>query len=233
MAARNLSDPHKMAVFLNEAIEQNKSRFLDQVRSSLRSKLGTKMPVTEGHIIRWIEENSEQLTGLLANPFSNEVVKGLTAFIEKIDEHGTISHKDALDRFLELKEPSKRHHRYNNLHWTIKSYDPNQFILGDVCVLTMDTKSQSFSPPIFSKKDEYILMLPISHDTLLIGSDSKNPLLPTPEVLNIHSVELSIDFFVSPINSEREKQFSKRVGEKANSWLEPEIGNIEKKQFGE
>jgi len=233
MAARNLSDPHKMAIFLNEAIKQNKSRFRDQLRGSMRRKLGTKVPIREEHIIRWVEENVEQLTTLLASPFSKEVVKGLTAFIEKIDEHGNISHKDALDRFLNLEEPSKRHHQYNKLHWIIKSYDPNQFILGDICVLTMNTKSQSFSPLIFSKKDNYILLLPISHDTLLIGSDSKEPLLPPPEVLNLHSVELSNDFFVSPINSEREKQFSERVGEKANSWWEPEIGEIEKEQFGE
>jgi len=38
---------------------------------------------------------------------------------------------------------------------------------------------------------------------------------------------------VSSINSKREKQFSKRVGEKANSWWEPEIEKIEKKQFAE
>jgi hypothetical protein len=233
MAARNLSDPHKMTVVLNEAIKQNKSRFRDQIRSSMRSKLGTKMPVMEEHIIKWAEENSEQLTSLLANPFSNEVVKWLTAYIEKIDEHGTISHMDALDRFLELKEPSKRHHQYGNLHWKIKSYDPNQFILGDICVLTMDAKSQYFSPSIFSKKDNYILLLPISHDTLLIGSDSKEPLLPSPKVLNMHSVELSIYFFVSPINSEREKQFCRRVGKKANSWWKPEIEKIEKTRFGE
>jgi|LGVF01.1.fsa_nt_gb hypothetical protein len=233
MAARNLSDPHKMAIVLNEAIKQNKSRFHDQLRSSMRSKLATKMPVMEEHIIRWVEENAEQLTSLLAKPFSKGFVKALTAFIEKIDEHGTISHKDALDRFLDLQEPSKRHHQYSNLHWITKSYDPNQFILGDICVLTMDTKSQSFSPPIFSKKDNYILLLPISHDTLLIGSDSKEPLLPPPEVLNIYSVELSIDYFVSSIKSEREKLYSKRVGEKANSWWEPKIGKIEKKQFGE
>ena len=191
------------------------------------------MPIKEEQIIRQVEENAEQLASLLANTFSKEIVKGLTAFNEKIDEHGTISHKDALDRFLDLKEPSKRHHQYSNLHWIIRSYNPNQFILGDICVLTMDTKSQSFSPPIFSKKDNFILLLPISHDTLLIGSDSKEPLLPPPEVLNSYSVELSIDFFVSSINSEREKQFSKRIGEKANSWWEPEIGKIEKKQFGE
>ena len=49
----------------------------------------------------------------------------------------------------------------------------------------------------------------------------------------IHSVELSIDFFVSPINSEREKLFSKRIGEKANSWWEPEIEKFEKRQFGQ
>ena len=233
MAARNLSDPHKMAAVINEAIKQNKSRFRDQLRSSMRRKLGKKMPIKEEQIIRQVEENAEQLASLLANPFSKEIVKGLTAFNEKIDEHGTISHKDALDRFLDLKEPSKRHHQYSNLHWIIRSYNPNQFILGDICVLTMDTKSQFFSPPIFSKKDNEILLLPISHDTLLIGSDSKEPLLPPPEVLNTHSVELSIDFFVSSINSEREKQLSKRVGEKANSWWKPEIEKIEKKQFGE
>jgi hypothetical protein len=233
MAARNLSDPRKMAVMLNQAIKQNKSRFHDHLRSSMRSKLGTKMPVAEEHIIRWVEENAEQLASFLAGPISKGLVEVLTAFIEKIDEHGNISHRDALYRFLDLQEPSKRHHQYGNLHWIIKGYDPNQFILGDICILAMDTKSQFFSPPIFSKKDNEILLLPISHDTLLIGSDLKEPLLPPPEVLNTHSAELSIDFFVSPINSEREKKLSKRVGEKADSWWKPEIEKIKKKQFGE
>lgn len=233
MTARNLSDPRKMAVVLNQAITQNKSRFHDQLRRSMHSKLGAKMPVVEEHIIRWVEENSEQLTSLLARPISKEFGKVLTAFIEKIDEHGTVSHKVALDRFLDTREFSKRHQQYRNLHWKLKSYDPNQFILGDICVLTMNTKSQFFSPPILSKKDNEILLLPISHNTLLIGSDSKDPLLPTPAALNTHSVELSIDFFVSPTNTERERKLSKRVGEKANSWWEPEIEKIEKKQFGE
>ena len=77
MAARNLSDPNKMAVVLNEAIQQNKPRFHDHLRSSMRRKLGTKMPVMEEHIIRWVEENAEQLTSLLASPISKGLGKVL------------------------------------------------------------------------------------------------------------------------------------------------------------
>lgn len=232
MAVRNFSDPKKMALVLTEAIKQNKARFTDQLRSSLRSKLGVEMPAIEELTIRWAEENAEHLTRLLARPFSIEVVKGLAEFLENIEKQGAQSHKEALERFFKEEGPSERHLRYSSLDWIMQRYNPNEFILGDISVIEMDTNSHTFSPPIFSKKDDYALLLPMSHDTLLIGSVTKDPILPSPDALNSNSVEMSTDFFVSSVNSDRERQYIERIGKRANSWWEEGIEKIEKGHFG-
>jgi hypothetical protein len=63
--------------------------------------------------------------------------------------------------------------------------------------------------------DLQAILLPIGHQHLLVGALTSTWETINPEEVNLASVELSRDFFVSSQNSERERQYQARLGARA------------------
>ena len=231
MVGRNISDPQKMANFLIDAFKKDKSEFRERLRSSIRSELSINSPMIEELIIKRVEENAEDLIQLTSAPFSDAIVKGISKFLTKIEDQGAKSHKEGLEKFFQENEPSIRHRSYSELHWLVKRYNSNDFILGDIGIIEMEVNSRKFCPPFYKKKVDYVVLFPISHDTLLFGSSTKQLSLPKPDVLNSASVEMSTDFFVSSVNKDRERLYSKKIGSRS-TWWDDEINEIERNTFG-
>ena len=122
MAGRNFSDPQKMAYFLIDAFKQDRSDFREQLRSSIRGKHSINSPIDVELIIKWAEENIEDLIQASSGPFSDAIVKGISEFLTNIEKQGAQSHKEGLEKMFKENETSIRHRRYSELHWVVKRY---------------------------------------------------------------------------------------------------------------
>lgn len=196
MISCNLSDPGKMTRFLKDYMDKEKENFRDQVRSAIQNELGEPNPFLEELVIRWVEENADEFVNALAGPGSQLVVQAYGQFLDDVEKQGERIHQESLKRAFKKMEPSERLRRYSELKWSIRRFNPGAFVLGDVGVLEMDPESETFYPAIANKAKDGILMLPIAHDSLLVGAARRDPMLPSPDEVNANSVEMSADFFV-------------------------------------
>jgi len=86
-----------------------------------------------------------------------------------------------------------------------------QWRLGDVAVLQFEQLSRSFSAG-FDGGTGNIILLPLSHDLLIIGTKERTGTLPSIHEINRASAQLSFHYFVSPQNSERERGYQRLLG---------------------
>lgn len=95
---------------------------------------------------------------------------------------------------------TEQKNRYSGYQWTAHKVD-SELILGDVCTMAFEASSNSYVPALFtSGKNTGHVLLPISHEMLLIGHDpllTQKVYLPETIKINKNSVELSREFVVS------------------------------------
>lgn len=229
VASTRLSDPSSATQALKKYRERDKEGFRNQLRSEVRKSLGVKDPMIEDSMIHILEENLEKLVPLLGPIFATQV---LEKFSSQIHEKGRIAHNDALKRRYQDVESWARLEDYRRLKWNVKKIEPKTLILGDVCVLQMDFQSHEFYPAIAkSKVENGALMLPIAHDTLLIGSSCDDTFLPSTEEININMAEISSEFFVASKNSEQQRLLSNRLNNRAELIDDKIIDELEKEYF--
>lgn len=103
---------------------------------------------------------------------------------------------------------------FTDLKWTVESFPQGSLILGDVAVIRLSDDS-SFDPPILGSGKGNSILLPLSHSLLLIGSKKQKETLPPLELINRSSAELSLRFFISRKNSEKEAAYLRYLAQRA------------------
>ena len=88
-------------------------------------------------------------------------------------------------------------------------------ILGDAPVIYRETDSTQFSSGVSGTAN--LVLLPLSHNLLLIGAADETVSLPPRDEVNRNSAELSLYFFVSHQCSEEEIEYHKLIGIRAPS----------------
>lgn len=132
---------------------------------------------------------------------------------EQLGEMTKTSHNSALREFLQPSTDtiSPRYDRYRRLCWQVWSFERGSLILGDVTVLQFERRAGKFSPAFDGDKGD-IILLPLSHDLLVIGTTEGTEELPSLDKINYASAKLSQNFFVALQNSEREKVYQGLLG---------------------
>lgn len=117
--------------------------------------------------------------------------------------------------------------------WSLVTTDPHQFILGDLAVI--GRTAEGYCHPMQPDAGLQAIVLPIGHRHVLVGTlTSRMVATINPEELNLASVELSRDFFLSSRNTERERQYQGRLGARAQfSGLSEMLTRIAMESFGE
>jgi len=97
--------------------------------------------------------------------------------------------------------------------WSLIKTEPHFLILGDLAVI--GRTADGYSHPMQPDAGLQAILLPIGHQHLLVGALTSMQRTLNPEEVNLASVELSRDFFLSSRNSERERQYQARLGARA------------------
>lgn len=123
------------------------------------------------------------------------------------------SHNDALKRvlFQSTDEPSPGSLRFRQLNWHVKTFENGALILGDIVVLQFDRQSQEMSS-VFGKKKGDIILMPLSHNLLVVGASERMVEIPTAHEINRNTAQLSLDFFISSRNSKQEAEYQSLLG---------------------
>jgi len=231
MVSRNLSEPQQIKRFIKGLIKNDK-KFHEQIRIKIREDLGRPIPDIEDLIINLIEENVDIVTDEITGPSLLLAEQLFSQPKQNIEQIGESSHKKALMQLLPEIERSKRFDRYYGLKWNIVQSNPGSLVLGDVGVMEIDPKLNEIYPAIISMLPEGVVLLPISTDCLLVGSTNSDISLPSLTTLNYGSVELSAEFFVSSVNSEKEMLCLKGIGTRSDFLKNSEVDELEKRRFG-
>jgi hypothetical protein len=102
-----------------------------------------------------------------------------------------------------------------NLYWRVEEFSRGSLILGDAPVLQVN-KDSSIVSVLFGEGQRTMIVLPISHNLLLLGSEEPNAKPPALDMLNCSSAKLSLLFFVSSQNrAEYEGRYHRLVGRRA------------------
>jgi hypothetical protein len=179
----------------------------EQFEQFARSKLGT---VSRSRMNRLWERNKKLVISrveLEANKFGKEQARNWDFFFsvvrwdklaEDFGEKGQVAALTNLHQNISL-QPSDSLKLWKNLHWQVEEFPPGSLILGDAPVLQVN-KDSSVVSVLFGGGERTMIVLPISHNLLLIGSEEPDAKLPALDVLNRSSAELSLLFFVSSQN---------------------------------
>jgi hypothetical protein len=140
----------------------------------------------------------------------------LTPLLGQVGEIAKTTHNDALRKVLEADskdDPTPRYNHYHQLHWRVQSLESKALILGDAAVLQFEQRRRKFSMAFDSINKGDVILLPLSHDLLIIGSPEDFGPLPSPHEINCASAKLSFHFFVASENSERERTYQTLLGQ--------------------
>jgi hypothetical protein len=214
-------DAHTWA---DELSKKANPRYLrEQFEQFTRSQLG---PVNRSTLNRLWERNKKQLSAkvkLEANKFGNEQAKNWDLFfsvvrwdklVEDLGEKGQVAvltnlHQNTSSQSLDSPK------LWRDFNWRVEEFSPGSLILGDAPVLQVN-KDSSIVSVFFGEGQRSMIVLPISHNLLLIGSEEPDAKLPALDLLNCGSAELSLLFFVSSQNrTELEGVYHGLVGRRA------------------
>jgi len=192
----------------------------DQALTSyVRAKYGSRSRLCEWFLKWW--ENKDFKRWLTHSTQAREHIQQQVALykaqlapvIGQVGEVVKKSHNDQLKKVLQSSEddPTPRYNHYRQLRWSIQRLDRGSLILGDVAVLQFEQQSRRFSAG-FDGGTGDIILLPLSHDLLVIGATAGTEALPSIHEINRASAQLSFHYFVSPQNSEREQGYQRLLG---------------------
>lgn len=118
--------------------------------------------------------------------------------------------------------PDARKKTFLAYHWYIDSKPCGSYVLGDVGPIAKSSDSTQLTLP-YGFGDPTFVCLPVASDELLVGGDNTDREKLEPEEINLASVELSREFFISNRNTEREMKYSECIGLRAELVKHPEI----------
>jgi len=112
-----------------------------------------------------------------------------------------------------LKTPlstQKRLDSISHLNWFVQIFPDNSLILSDAVVWCLN--SNGFTPLAMSRKEISLVVFPISHSHVIIGTEEQTyPSNITALKINEISSSLSQEYFISSIRSEQHKSLSNRI----------------------
>ena len=217
MFLNNIADKEKVTtLFKNKNVK-------DQVRRAIEKKLNTNDPKIINPFIQSLE-NDPHLLAELGQLFSEILKKiDLTKEMES-------AHKKGITRVYD-EGSTTRLEEYSKLIWTVKCFEQKVLILGDVGVIKLNTKTGEFSLPITSMREKEVILLPISHNKLLVGSFNEDISLPSVDTINKAMAELSMDFIISAWDGEKVQEYSQLIGDRADYLDDQTLHELESEHF--
>lgn len=218
MFTKNISSTETVS-----ALFKNKE-FRDHLRNSIKKELGVKDPKLIESAIRKLENNPNKLA-LLGRTFAmiyDQATSNLDVMVEE-------AQNNALGRIYS-EESSKRIEEYRQLHWRFMYYDQNECILGDIGVIQFNIQSGEFHLPLAGAQSENILILPIAHNLLFVGS-LDNAALPSLQAINKGISEHSMDFIVASRATDKENEYCCLIGKRAEYLDDHTLKIIEGEEF--
>ena len=134
-----------------------------------------------------------------------EAMKATTNLMRNFNGQGMVKNTTS-KAFIDWRTEQKN--RYSRYQWSLHKVD-GELILGDVCTMAYEASSDTYVPALFaSAKDTGHVLLPISHEMLILGQDpllTQNACLSETIKINKNSAELSREFVISktrePLNA--------------------------------
>jgi hypothetical protein len=125
-----------------------------------------------------------------------------------------------------LSDPPQWKEKLEPLAWSVREYSSGTFVLGDLGPIARFMDSDDFQAPIKGGAGLDSIFLPISSQHLLVGQRKGKAEEIDPDVINIASVELSRDFFVSGRNTDRERRYLLNLGKRSSLLDEKEMQRL-------
>ena len=125
-----------------------------------------------------------------------------------------------------LNDPPQWKEKLEPLAWSVREYSSGIFVLGDLGPIARFMDSDDFQAPIKGGTSLDGIFLPISSQHLLVGQRKGKTGEIDPDVINIASVELSRDFFVSSGNTDRERRYLLNLGKRSSLLDEKEMQRL-------
>lgn len=156
----------------------------------------------------------------LHTPSSEEILQEMTTAAKpqfsdlknQIPELVKTTHNDVLKKaFQSNDEESPRYKRYQQMRWKVQIVEGEPLMLGDIAVLQYKQKTGEFSAAYDGISGDVILF-PISPRLLIVGVLENTESLPSSAEINYYSAVLSVHYFVSSQNTEREREYQKIIG---------------------
>lgn len=210
-AFNNIRDPNSL--MHNEFIQE----FINAGESKERIEKGIeKDPEMLMILLKVLLPSSNSIHAFLKNIFPKE---SLSDIIKR-------SHINSLKKSI---SPKIRINFYKEFDYYVREFSPKNLILGDSPVLFKVDKEKPYCT--FTDKDTEIhaIFLPLCKNKLLVGM--RNEIFNIDNKLPEIIAKTSMDYFISPENSEENTLLQQMIGEKARLISHNEIENIVKDTF--
>lgn len=138
-----------------------------------------------------------------------EIANTLGAFEDRLRPSIKDGHNKAIAK---NHAPLKRIEAISNLEWKIHDFGANSLILGDFGAYAIRNDDQSPCSLIYAEDNVDVVVLPISHQRLLVGKNTSSKYSLKPKEVNQYSASISRQFFVSSISADERIHFVSLIG---------------------
>lgn len=118
-----------------------------------------------------------------------------------------------------------------NITWSLHPCDAGSLVLGDLGPIVKRPGTAAWLQPITGGEPD-IILLPLAHNCLLVGSRGKAPEIDVAEI-NVASVELSHEMFISSQNTKREAEYLPLLGRRSSILSQSDMKAIVAQGFAE
>ncbi len=216
-AHQEFSKPDTIKEMMSEVARPDNKDLRERFRRKLK-EMGMKLSYKKEMLLfhKTLREQREAVIekeapkqALIADVTFSAALKNSDKLIEQ-------AHNQALDAWIKTqsKNPGSGLKRYFEMNWDVQSLPENSLIFGDAAVLYREKDALQLSA---GTGPASLVLLPLSHNLLLVGSADADAQRPPVEDINRASAELSLYFFVSRSYSEREEEYRNLIGKRAPS----------------
>lgn len=192
----------------------------NKVRKEMRVKLSALPPDVRRKASRYLDSalrNNDLQKGI------NESARQFQSEID-LDTMAANAHSTALNQAL---ADTPRVEYLKSLSWSVDLRPDATWVLGDVgCVAKYFNNDALGNALGGSDVEVEAICLPVSDRALLVGVSRGSEYQFAPEHVNRASAELSRDFFVSSVDTERERELHARLGLRCQLISEDEIQRV-------
>jgi len=144
--------------------------------------------------------------------FLNSFSQFLMQLRENIPKIITEAHLKALSKNI---IPLKRISVIRQFKWKLLVREQGSFILGDVGPIARISKSNSYCSLLIGAQEFDLVLLPISNSHLIVGSEHNYNEEINIDFVNNSTSLCSIEYFVSSLNTDREKKYLRHLGRRS------------------